>query len=51
MPVKYLACEGSVVDGFQFYGPFDNEEDAIEYADLHCQDAWVVAPLYPQENN
>jgi hypothetical protein len=33
--VKWIVVWGDVVDGFEFVGPFDTEDDAEEYAETY----------------
>ncbi len=46
----YLIIVGNVVNGLTHYGPFDDAEEANEYAKYKFDDEdWVVAALYPLE--
>ncbi len=47
--MKYTIATGNLVDGFELYGVFDVETDAIEWADndAHLPDTWHVVPINP----
>ena len=32
-PRKYIVVAGSLFEGVEFYGPFDTDEEAMEFAD------------------
>ena len=40
-----IIIEGNVVDGMSFHGPFDDHEDAIEWAEANLKTDWLVATL------
>lgn len=42
---QWLIAYGNPVDGFNFIGPFNSEEDAIEYAERELTNQWSVAQL------
>jgi hypothetical protein len=45
---RYILVIGNPVDGYQFEGPYDTAEDAIEAAEYHWKNVeWVVAELRP----
>ena len=41
--MKYLLVVGNPVFGLYFYGPFDEADEAIQYANDHILDLWHVA--------
>lgn len=43
--MRYIVVSGNPIDGFHFRGPFDDEDDAREWAEQHCKGDWWVAPL------
>ncbi len=47
--MKYTIATGNLVDGFELYGVFDSETDAIAWADsdAHLPDSWHVVPIQP----
>lgn len=46
---RVALAHGNPADGFDFIGPFDNAEEAIEYAERSCRGEWsiinLVAPI------
>ena len=45
-PEQSVLIVGNVIDGLTLYGPFDDANDAGEYADaMRIDDTWVVAPM------
>ena len=49
--IKILVT-GDVVDGHTFYGPFENTNEAIQYADDNLTDeTWLVADLHKDEDD
>jgi hypothetical protein len=42
---KAIIVMGDPVDGFYFIGPFDDNYDAVEYAEKWISDEWWVAKL------
>lgn len=45
--IQYVVSMGNLTDGFDFYGPFDSQEDAIEWAsDNDNGEAWETYPVY-----
>ena len=43
---RYLVLIGNVIDGVEFFGPFDTHEDALEYASRHHGGAeWHIGTL------
>lgn len=46
---KYLVAVGSIMGGFNFYGPFDSEEIAEAWAGQHTTEEWDVWPLNKPE--
>ena len=47
----HIVVVGNPVDGLEFIGPFNNGEEAIEWAnhDPYIGNEWLVAPLQSQE--
>jgi hypothetical protein len=45
---KYIIVDGNPVDGLNFIGPFDTDEEAVEYAGLYV-DEWWIATIEPSE--
>lgn len=46
MEDKYIVIDGNPVDGFDYTGPFESEEDAIHYAEFNLAGIdWWIAPL------
>ena len=39
--MKYIVITGTPSDGFRYTGPFDNEEDAINYIEYSKFDWWI----------
>jgi hypothetical protein len=50
MADKMLLIEGNMVDGWEFFGPFDSIEDAEDYADAHYLYDWVITRLVSPED-
>jgi hypothetical protein len=48
---KWTISHGNLVDGFELYGIFDTENDAIEWADqdAHLSDNWNVIAIELEE--
>jgi hypothetical protein len=44
---KFIVSVGDVVYGFVFFGPFDDAERAIDYANENSLDNWTVLQLNP----
>lgn len=44
---KFVIVSGNPIEGFQLEGPFDDREQAIEYADRQIGGDWWIAPLTP----
>ncbi len=45
-PEQSILLHGGPREGFEAYGPFDETEDAADYAEkARLQDAWWVMPL------
>lgn len=44
-----IIITGNPVSGFEFYGPFSSEAEAVEWGngDPHLDESWCVAPLEP----
>jgi hypothetical protein len=42
---KYIVVVGDPVDGFEFYGPFNTEPEAIEWAGENLNGDWWTASL------
>ena len=46
--MQTLLIAGNVVDGLTFYGPFEDSEDAIHFAECNLRDiTWWVTDLRP----
>lgn len=43
----FTICVGNPVDGFSFYGVFNDHESAIEYAENEMSDAWYIVTINP----
>lgn len=44
--MKHLLVVGNPIDGFGFHGPFETEEEAVEYGENNnWDDNWNVAEL------
>jgi hypothetical protein len=49
--MKSIIIVGNVVDGLNFYGPFDNAGDAMKYAeDIFKNSTWLVTTLYSRNS-
>lgn len=48
---QYIILCGNPVDGYDLYGPFDNDIDALRYADNNCDygEGWTIAKLIKPE--
>ena len=46
---KFIIVYGSVIDGFNFVGPFDSTDEAIKEAEqfIH-QESWWIATLHKE---
>lgn len=42
----YVICTGNVCDGFKFYGPFDDANEAVDFASDNYEQ-WDVIPIEP----
>lgn len=50
MEVKYIITFGNPVDGFNYCGPFDTADDAVQYANTFDDDGpWWVVELTPPD--
>ena len=48
--MKQIICSGSIHDGFNFVGPFDDLPEALKFAQEHLKHYWSVNNLIdPQE--
>lgn len=45
----FIVITGNIMDGMNFYGPFESFEEALEYAEAEIMDAWFVAELIKPE--
>lgn len=46
MKTQYIIIEGNVVDGLNFYGPYNSHDEAVEIAEENCADGdWSIAEL------
>ncbi len=43
----YIVTYGSIVDGFEFVGPFYDEETALKYCERNILESWEIIPLTP----
>lgn len=44
--MRYIVMAGNPVDGLRFFGPFDDSEEANEFADDACSGGdWWTVPL------
>lgn len=41
----WIIVTGNPVDGFEYHGPFNTEDSAIEWADTFIEDEWWLAHL------
>jgi hypothetical protein len=41
----YVVIEGTLQDGFWFYGPFLEEDDALQFGEEHCGPDWNIQDL------
>ncbi len=45
--MSYIVCYGNPIDGFDFVGPFESAEEAVEYGNSErFSTNWWVAKLY-----
>ena len=49
MNTASIIIEGNIFDGHTFHGPFEDHEDAIEWAERNLKTDWLVATLRPAE--
>jgi len=49
MNTASIIIEGNIFDGHTFHGPFEDHEDAIEWAERNLKSDWLVATLHPAE--
>lgn len=44
---QYIILSGGPIDGYDFYGPFNTQEEAVQYAvnNLDHRSDWVLAEL------
>lgn len=45
-----IVVSGNPVDGLYFFGPFNNSEEAIEWAEQSREGEWWIAPLAATEH-
>ena len=51
MKGKWMIATGSPVDGFKYYGTFDDREDAIAFSEQNIQDIdWWIVKIQPKED-
>lgn len=43
--MKYIVVYGNPCDGYSFFGPFVNTEEAINYAEGLGENSWHIAAL------
>ncbi len=50
-PIKFTILTGNPVHGFEAYGLWDSQTDALEWAnnDPHLPNEWWVFPIYSRE--
>ena len=48
---EIIVVRGNPIDGLEFFGPFDSEDDATEWADNHrdSRDWWVAYVTKPDK--
>lgn len=48
--MSWIVIAGNPVDGFTYYGPFAESNEANEYAEQHCEDTefWLISLVTPQ---
>ena len=47
---SHIVGSGNPVNGFQFYGPFEGHEAALDWVDLNLDsDWWIVELENPEE--
>lgn len=46
---KYILIFGNPVEGFTFRGPFDTQEEAVDYADPIMEEWWTAELTLPEE--
>ena len=42
----YAVAVGEMFDGVDFYGPFDEFEDANKWAGTKCSNSWWIVKLF-----
>ena len=50
MPTHYQVIVGDITSGFRFFGPFDTEFEATEWAENYGASyglSWTIQPLTP----
>lgn len=49
--MQYTVITGNPIDGFECYGVFDSESDAIEWAnnDAHVPMEWHIMAINPKD--
>jgi len=46
---KAVILVGTIIDGMSVIGPFESAASAVEYAGMHLGDLWMVAAMYPPQ--
>lgn len=46
--MKWIIAKGNPIDGFEFTGPFNDRDDAVEYGDSVASDWWVAEMDEPE---
>ena len=50
--MKWIVTTGSLVEGFDFFGPFENEKEAAEFGEQELEPeyiTWSPAPMFEPE--
>lgn len=42
---KWIVIAGNVIDGFRFFGPFEAQDIAEDYADVYLDADWNVTTI------
>ena len=48
--MMYAVALGEMFDGINFFGPFDEFEDAMEWGDAAGHNYWIVELAQPEYN-
>lgn len=44
----HIVVIGNPVDGYSFYGPFEDSEDACEFAEANLDEWWLADLMNPE---